>query len=114
MITTDSSPRSTLLPLTLVRDVKAILELAGITIRSQALNLPELQSETVPAWETGQFGWNPIFEYEGETYANIDPAGTNNISHRSRTLNCASLDRGGHEGGGKRLSHTLSYQKATG
>ncbi|KAK8041198.1 hypothetical protein PG994_014205 [Apiospora phragmitis] len=153
-----------------LREVKAILEPAGIVVRSQAVELPELQGEIedvtlekcrvaarqvggpvlvetpvsasmrwgvcraftssatkgsttcsrrtrdksaeavctfafskgpdhepllfqgrtpgkiVPARGPGHFGWDPIFEYEGETYAEMDPAAKNKISHRFRAL----------------------------
>lgn len=31
-------------------------------------------------------GWDPIFEYEGETYAEMEPTKKNLISHRSLAL----------------------------
>lgn len=31
-------------------------------------------------------GWDPIFEYEGETYSEMDPEKKNRISHRSIAL----------------------------
>ena len=31
-------------------------------------------------------GWDPIFEYEGKTYAEMDKARKNAISHRGRAL----------------------------
>ena len=31
-------------------------------------------------------GWDPIFEYEGKTYAEMDKAEKNLISHRSKAL----------------------------
>ncbi|KAK6848925.1 hypothetical protein PG995_012758 [Apiospora arundinis] len=40
----------------------------------------------VPARGPGHFGWDPIFEYEGETYAEMDPTAKNKISHRFRAL----------------------------
>lgn len=40
----------------------------------------------VPARGPPAFGWDPIFEYEGKTYAEMDPAAKNKISHRSRAL----------------------------
>ncbi|KAK1835824.1 hypothetical protein QBC39DRAFT_339703 [Podospora conica] len=40
----------------------------------------------VPARGPGDFGWDPIFEYEGETYAEMDKAKKNAISHRGRAL----------------------------
>ncbi|KAL7275340.1 nucleoside triphosphate pyrophosphohydrolase ham1 [Rhizina undulata] len=32
------------------------------------------------------FGWDPIFEYEGQTYAEMDKAEKNKISHRYKAL----------------------------
>ncbi|MCJ1373520.1 nucleoside triphosphate pyrophosphohydrolase ham1 [Loxospora ochrophaea] len=32
------------------------------------------------------FGWDPIFEYEGKTYAEMDKAEKNKISHRFKAL----------------------------
>ncbi|KAK4645872.1 nucleoside triphosphate pyrophosphohydrolase ham1 [Podospora bellae-mahoneyi] len=40
----------------------------------------------VPARGPSNFGWDPIFEYEGKTYAEMDKAEKNKISHRSRAL----------------------------
>lgn len=31
-------------------------------------------------------GWDPIFEYEGETYAEMDKAKKNSLSHRGKAL----------------------------
>ncbi len=31
-------------------------------------------------------GWDPIFEYEGETYAEMEKAAKNKISHRALAL----------------------------
>jgi len=31
-------------------------------------------------------GWDPIFEYEGETYAEMDKAMKNTLSHRAIAL----------------------------
>lgn len=31
-------------------------------------------------------GWDPIFEYEGQTYAEMDTAAKNKISHRALAL----------------------------
>ncbi|KAF3925988.1 Nucleoside-triphosphatase [Dactylellina cionopaga] len=33
-----------------------------------------------------KFGWDPIFEYEGETYAEMDKEKKNGISHRYKAL----------------------------
>ncbi|ORY72030.1 putative ham1 family protein [Pseudomassariella vexata] len=40
----------------------------------------------VPARGPTFFGWDPIFEYEGETYAEMDKAKKNKISHRYKAL----------------------------
>ena len=32
------------------------------------------------------FGWDPIFEYEGRTFAEMDKHEKNQISHRSKAL----------------------------
>ncbi|KAL2036967.1 hypothetical protein N7G274_010252 [Stereocaulon virgatum] len=40
----------------------------------------------VPARGPANFGWDPIFEYEGETYAEMDKAKKNSISHRGKAL----------------------------
>ncbi|KAK3359269.1 putative inosine triphosphate pyrophosphatase [Lasiosphaeria hispida] len=40
----------------------------------------------VPSRGPGNFGWDPIFEYEGQTYAEMDKAEKNKISHRYRAL----------------------------
>ncbi|KAJ5033478.1 uncharacterized protein L3040_008593 [Drepanopeziza brunnea f. sp. 'multigermtubi'] len=40
----------------------------------------------VPARGPTNFGWDPIFEYEGQTYAEMDKAAKNKISHRSKAL----------------------------
>lgn len=32
------------------------------------------------------FGWDPIFEYEGQTYAEMDKVRKNKISHRFKAL----------------------------
>ncbi|KAK0720475.1 putative inosine triphosphate pyrophosphatase [Lasiosphaeris hirsuta] len=42
--------------------------------------------EIVPPRGPGNFGWDPIFEYEGQTYAEMDKAEKNKISHRYRAL----------------------------
>ncbi|RVD88076.1 uncharacterized protein DFL_002274 [Arthrobotrys flagrans] len=33
-----------------------------------------------------KFGWDPIFEYEGETYAEMDKDKKNSVSHRGKAL----------------------------
>ena len=33
-----------------------------------------------------KLGWDPIFEYEGHTYAEMDKAAKNKISHRALAL----------------------------
>jgi len=40
----------------------------------------------VPARGPAKFGWDPVFEYKGETYAEMDKAEKNKISHRYRAL----------------------------
>ncbi|KAI0019620.1 putative ham1 family protein [Xylariomycetidae sp. FL0641] len=40
----------------------------------------------VPARGPANFGWDPIFEYEGQTYAEMDKAEKNKISHRFKAL----------------------------
>ncbi|KAK3169438.1 hypothetical protein OEA41_008821 [Lepraria neglecta] len=40
----------------------------------------------VPARGPTNFGWDPIFEYEGETYAEMDKAKKNSLSHRGKAL----------------------------
>ena len=41
-----------------------------------------------PRTKPGQpvFGWDPIFEYEGKTYAEMEKSEKNQISHRSKAL----------------------------
>ncbi|SLM39040.1 inosine triphosphate pyrophosphatase [Lasallia pustulata] len=40
----------------------------------------------VPARGPADFGWDPIFEYEGQTYAEMSKVDKNKISHRYRAL----------------------------
>ncbi|MCJ1310186.1 nucleoside triphosphate pyrophosphohydrolase ham1 [Agyrium rufum] len=40
----------------------------------------------VPARGPGYFGWDSIFEYEGQTYAEMDKVEKNKISHRFKAL----------------------------
>ncbi|KKY29240.1 putative non-canonical purine ntp rdgb ham1 family [Phaeomoniella chlamydospora] len=40
----------------------------------------------VPARGPANFGWDPIFEYEGKTFAEMDKAEKNKISHRFKAL----------------------------
>ncbi|KAF2861975.1 inosine triphosphate pyrophosphatase [Piedraia hortae CBS 480.64] len=40
----------------------------------------------VPARGPRDFGWDACFEYEGKTYAEMDKAEKNQISHRSKAL----------------------------
>ncbi|KAH9909817.1 inosine triphosphate pyrophosphatase-like protein [Xylariomycetidae sp. FL2044] len=40
----------------------------------------------VPARGPTNFGWDPIFEYEGQTYAEMDKAAKNQISHRFKAI----------------------------
>ncbi|KKY32986.1 putative rdgb ham1 family non-canonical purine ntp pyrophosphatase [Diaporthe ampelina] len=44
------------------------------------------QGRIVPARGPANFGWDPIFEYEGQTYAEMDKTEKNKISHRGRAL----------------------------
>ncbi|CAK7204163.1 nucleoside triphosphate pyrophosphohydrolase ham1 [Sporothrix eucalyptigena] len=44
------------------------------------------KGKIVPARGPTKFGWDPIFEYEGETYAEMDKAKKNTISHRFKAL----------------------------
>ncbi|KXX81768.1 Inosine triphosphate pyrophosphatase [Madurella mycetomatis] len=44
------------------------------------------EGKIVPARGPTNFGWDPIFEYEGKTYAEMDKAEKNQISHRGRAL----------------------------
>ncbi|KAI1827546.1 inosine triphosphate pyrophosphatase-like protein [Xylaria intraflava] len=53
----------------------------------------------VPARGPTHFGWDAIFEYEGETYAEMDKAKKNNISHRGKAL--AALRRWMEDGAKK-------------
>ena len=43
---------------------------------------------SVPDWFIGLTGagWDPIFEYDGETYAEMDKAKKNTLSHRAVAL----------------------------
>ncbi|PBP20543.1 inosine triphosphate pyrophosphatase-like protein [Diplocarpon rosae] len=40
----------------------------------------------VPARGPTSFGWDPIFEYEGQTYAEMEKVEKNKISHRFKAL----------------------------
>jgi len=40
----------------------------------------------VPARGPTKFGWDPIFEYRGQTYAEMDKVEKNKISHRFKAL----------------------------
>lgn len=40
----------------------------------------------MPARGPANFGWDPIFEYQGQTYAEMDPVEKNKISHRYKAL----------------------------
>ncbi|TPX15146.1 uncharacterized protein E0L32_004704 [Thyridium curvatum] len=44
------------------------------------------EGKIVPARGPPDFGWDPIFEYEGKTYAEMDKVEKNKISHRFRAL----------------------------
>ncbi|KAL8725404.1 MAG: hypothetical protein Q9166_007381 [cf. Caloplaca sp. 2 TL-2023] len=45
-----------------------------------------VQGKIVPARGPPNFGWDPIFEYMGETYAKMDKAKKNELSHRCLAL----------------------------
>ncbi|KAL9007256.1 MAG: hypothetical protein Q9188_000059 [Gyalolechia gomerana] len=45
-----------------------------------------VQGKIVPARGPSNFGWDPIFEYMGETYAEMDTAKKNGLSHRFLAL----------------------------
>ncbi|MCJ1230648.1 nucleoside triphosphate pyrophosphohydrolase ham1 [Toensbergia leucococca] len=40
----------------------------------------------VPARGPTDFGWDPIFEYQGKTYAEMDKSEKNEVSHRFKAL----------------------------
>ncbi|KAL9640481.1 MAG: hypothetical protein Q9164_000231 [Protoblastenia rupestris] len=42
--------------------------------------------QIVPARGPKNFGWDPIFEFDGETYAEMDKAKKNGLSHRAIAL----------------------------
>jgi len=44
------------------------------------------KGKIVPARGPTRFGWDPIFEYEGQTYAEMDKVEKNKISHRFKAL----------------------------
>lgn len=44
------------------------------------------QGKIVPPRGPPNFGWDAIFEYEGATYAEMDKARKNSISHRGKAL----------------------------
>lgn len=44
------------------------------------------EGRIVPARGPGRFGWDPVFEYEGKTYAEMDKDEKNKVSHRGRAL----------------------------
>ena len=51
-------------------------------------HVPRLPGRIVPARGPADFGWDPVFEPEGyaTTYAEMDKAEKNKISHRYRAL----------------------------
>ncbi|MCJ1472857.1 nucleoside triphosphate pyrophosphohydrolase ham1 [Lambiella insularis] len=49
------------------------------------------QGKIVPARGPTQFGFDPIFEYEGTTYAEMDKTEKNKISHRFKALDKLQL-----------------------
>ncbi|KAL2753931.1 hypothetical protein ACRALDRAFT_2043057 [Sodiomyces alcalophilus JCM 7366] len=44
------------------------------------------RGKIVPPRGPNDFGWDPIFEYEGQTYAEMDKDKKNQISHRAKAL----------------------------
>ncbi|KAK5993147.1 Inosine triphosphate pyrophosphatase [Cladobotryum mycophilum] len=85
-----------------LREVKSILE-PRIEVQSQSLDLEEIQGtieevteskcrraaelgKIVPARGPSNFGWDPVFEFEGKTFAEMKPEEKNKISHRARAL----------------------------
>ncbi|RVX69513.1 Inosine triphosphate pyrophosphatase [Exophiala mesophila] len=44
------------------------------------------QGKIVPARGPGIFGWDAVFEYDGETYAEMDKDKKNQVSHRGKAL----------------------------
>ena len=60
-----------------------------------------LQGTIVPARGKKHFGWDPIFQPEGfnQTYAELDPAVKNSISHRARALQALKEHLQPHEEG---------------
>ncbi|WEW56291.1 nucleoside triphosphate pyrophosphohydrolase ham1 [Emydomyces testavorans] len=44
------------------------------------------EGKIVPARGPAKFGWDPIFEFQGTTYAEMDPKEKNMISHRYKAL----------------------------
>ncbi|KAH0551108.1 hypothetical protein GP486_007544 [Trichoglossum hirsutum] len=48
--------------------------------------LTYVKGKIVPARGPSRFGWDPIFEYEGRTYAEMTALEKNKISHRSKAL----------------------------
>lgn len=42
--------------------------------------------DRLPILQLTNSGWDPIFEYDGQTYAEMDKAAKNQISHRARAL----------------------------
>ncbi|KAI1312875.1 inosine triphosphate pyrophosphatase-like protein [Xylaria venustula] len=57
----------------------------------------------VPARGPTHFGWDAVFEYEGETYAEMDKGKKNLISHRGKALD--ALRKWIEEGGLKRVDN---------
>lgn len=51
-----------------------------------SLSSPSLFDAFQDDQNTNSPGWDPIFEYEGETYAEMDKAKKNTISHRYKAL----------------------------
>ncbi|RDA82902.1 hypothetical protein CP532_4779 [Ophiocordyceps camponoti-leonardi (nom. inval.)] len=40
----------------------------------------------VPPRGPARFGWDPVFEYQGQTFAEMDASQKNSVSHRARAL----------------------------
>ena len=65
-----------------------------------------LQGTIVPARGRQHFGWDPIFQPEGfdQTYAELNPAIKNSISHRARALQALKEHLQQQEGGEREKS----------
>ncbi|KAB8078732.1 non-canonical purine NTP pyrophosphatase, rdgB/HAM1 family [Aspergillus leporis] len=54
--------------------------------REPVLFQGRLEGQIVPARGMSSFGWEPIFEFEGETLAEMDVGKKNGLSHRYKAL----------------------------